>query len=40
MTLVTMGEPQTFNEAISTPEAAYWQEAVKSELDSIMQNHT
>ena len=33
-------EPQTYKEAMSTPEAPYWQEAVNDEINSIMQNHT
>ena len=33
-------EPQSFNEAMSTPESPMWKEAVNSEIESIMQNHT
>ena len=33
-------EPQSFKEAISTPEAPFWKEAVNSEIESILQNHT
>jgi hypothetical protein len=33
-------EPRTFKEAMSTPDAPSWKEAIKSEIDSIMQNHT
>ena len=33
-------EPQSFNEAMSTPGAPMWKEAVNSEIESIMQNHT
>ena len=40
MILLTEKEPSTFEEAMSTPDAPYWKEAVNSEFDSIMQNHT
>ena len=33
-------EPQTFQEAVSSSEGPQWKEAIKSEIDSIMQNHT
>ena len=33
-------EPRNFQEAMSTPEAPYWKEAINSEIDSILQNHT
>ncbi|CAA7023934.1 unnamed protein product [Microthlaspi erraticum] len=33
-------EPRTYSEAMSTPEADLWKEAVNSEMDSILQNHT
>ena len=33
-------DPQTFKEAMSTPEAPLRKEAINSEIDSIMQNHT
>ena len=33
-------EPQTYKEAISSSEGPLWKEAIKSEIDSIMQNHT
>ena len=33
-------EPQSFKEAMSSPEAQYWKEAVNNEIESIMQNHT
>ncbi|KAL6342872.1 hypothetical protein AAG906_016891 [Vitis piasezkii] len=31
-------KPQTYKEAMSTPEAPYWQEAVNDEVNSIMKN--
>ncbi|KAM2835850.1 hypothetical protein PS2_032724 [Malus domestica] len=40
VTLLTETEPQSFKEAMSTPEAPFWKDAVNSEIDSIMQNHT
>ena len=39
-TFMVENEPQTFKEAMSTPEAPSWKEAINSEIDSIMQNHT
>ena len=33
-------EPQTFKEAMSTPEAPFWKEAINDEIESIMKNHT
>jgi hypothetical protein len=33
-------EPQSFKEAISTPEAPLWKKTVNSEIESILQNHT
>ena len=33
-------EPQSFKEAMSTPEAPLWKKAVNSEIESILQNHT
>ena len=32
-------EPQSFKEAMSSPEAPYWKEAINDELESILQNH-
>ena len=40
LTYLLENEPQSFNEAMSTPEALMWKEAINSEIDSIMQNHT
>ena len=40
ITFLTEVEPQTYTEAMSTPEAPYWQEAVNDEINSIIQNHT
>ena len=33
-------EPQTYKEAVSSTEGPLWKEAIKSEIDSILQNHT
>ena len=32
-------EPQSFKEAMSSPEAPYWKEAINDEVESILQNH-
>jgi hypothetical protein len=32
--------PRTIEEAYSSPDAVYWKEAVRSEMDSIMSNRT
>lgn len=40
MTYVVDDEPRTFNEAMLSPEAPYLKEAIKREIDPIMQNHT
>ena len=40
LTYMLKDEPQSFKEAISTPEAPFWKEAVNSEIESILQNHT
>ena len=33
-------KPKTFKEAMSTLEAPFWKEAINSEIESIMHNHT
>ena len=40
LTYMLEDEPQSFEEAISTPKAPFWKEAVNSEIESILQNHT
>ncbi|KAL0366199.1 UNVERIFIED_CONTAM: Retrovirus-related Pol polyprotein from transposon TNT 1-94 [Sesamum radiatum] len=40
LTYVLENEPRTINEALSSPEAPFWKEAINSEIESIMQNHT
>ena len=37
---MTIGEPQTYKEAMTSPEALSWKEAINSEVESILQNHT
>jgi len=32
--------PRTYSEAMSSPDAPYWKEAVNTEIDSILQHHT
>ena len=32
-------EPLTYQQAMSSPDAPYWKEAVNSEIESILQNH-
>ncbi|KAK9100306.1 hypothetical protein Scep_023736 [Stephania cephalantha] len=38
--MLTENEPQTYNEAISSPDAPLWMEAINSEIESILQNNT
>ncbi|XP_077251670.1 uncharacterized protein LOC143890870 [Tasmannia lanceolata] len=33
-------DPVTYTEAITSPDAVFWKEAIKSELDTIIENHT
>ena len=33
-------DPKTYKEALSSIDSSFWKEAIKSELDSIMMNHT
>ena len=40
LTYMLEDEPQSFKEAIFTPEVPFWKEAVSSEIESILQNHT
>ena len=37
---VLEGEPWTFKEALNSTEGLMWKEAIKSEIDSILHNHT
>ena len=40
LTYLLEGEPQTYKEAVRCSEGPQWKEAIKSEIDSILQNHT
>ncbi|XP_062113481.1 uncharacterized mitochondrial protein AtMg00820-like [Humulus lupulus] len=33
-------EPRTYKEVVSSIEGPFWKEAIRSEIDSILQNHT
>ena len=34
------GEPQTYKDTVNFTEGVMWKEVIKSEIDSILQNHT
>ncbi|XP_074591677.1 mitogen-activated protein kinase kinase kinase YODA-like [Curcuma longa] len=40
MTFMSEMDPRTLSEALSSPDAPMWKEAVNSEIESIMNNHT
>ena len=40
MTYIVNEEPQTYKAAMESSEAPYWQEAIQSEIDSIVHNNT
>ena len=40
LTYMLEGEPQTYKEAVNSTESLMWKEAIKSEIDSILHNHT
>jgi len=40
MAFLAENVPRTYSEAMSTPDAPYWKEAVNTEIDSILQHHT
>ena len=42
LTYIFKNKPQTFKEAMRTPKASFWREAINSEIESIMlnENHT
>ena len=40
ISFITIGEPQTYKESVASPEAPLWKEAINSEVESILQNHT
>ncbi|KAJ9561120.1 hypothetical protein OSB04_006280 [Centaurea solstitialis] len=40
LTYMVESEPKTYREAVTSSEGPQWKEAIKSEIDSILQNHT
>ena len=40
LTFMLENEPRTFQEAMASSETAFWKEAVNSEIESILSNHT
>ena len=40
LTYLLEDEPKSFKEAMSSPKAPYWKEAINDEVESILQNHT
>ena len=40
LTYMLEGEPQTYKKAVNSTESLMWKEAIKSEIDSILYNHT
>ncbi|KAF3675558.1 hypothetical protein FXO38_04703 [Capsicum annuum] len=40
VTFFLENEPQTFKEAMTSSDSSFWKEAVNSEIDSILSNHT
>ena len=40
VTFMLESEPRTYQEAVSSTEGPLWKEAIRSEVDSILQNHT
>ena len=40
LTYLLENEPRTFKEAMTLPEAPFWKEAINSEVESILSNHT
>ena len=40
LTYLLENEPRTFKEAVTFPEAPFWKEAINSEVQSILSNHT
>ena len=40
LTYMLEGEPQTYKEAVNSMESLMWKEVIKSEIDSILHNHT
>ena len=40
MTYMLKGEPQTYKEVVNSTEGLMWKEAIKSQIESILHNHT
>ena len=40
LTYLLENEPQNYEKAVSSSDGPLWKEAIKSEVDSILQNHT
>lgn len=40
MAFLAENVPRTYSQAMSTPDAPYWKEAINTEMDSIKQHHT
>ncbi|KAD5507661.1 hypothetical protein E3N88_15364 [Mikania micrantha] len=40
LTYMVEGEPQTYHDVVTSSEGPQWKEAIKNEIDSILQNHT
>ena len=40
LTYMLKGEPQTYKEVVNSTEGLMWKEAIRNEIDSILQNHT
>lgn len=40
LTYMLESEPQCYQEAVKSSEGPQWKEAIKSKIDSILQNHT
>ncbi|KAF3660091.1 hypothetical protein FXO37_13667 [Capsicum annuum] len=40
VTFLLENKPQTFKEAMSSSDSSFWKEAINSEIDSILSNHT
>ena len=40
LTFLLENDPQSYNEAVRSADGALWKDAINSEIDSILQNHT
>ena len=40
LTFLLENEPQSYNEAVRSADGALWKDAINSEIESILQNHT